>query len=123
MGFTRDNSSGGILVNAVVSIYHSLTKNAQKIFEIIVKYHLDQISHIQAQVSTVSSEIGIDIDDLYKKAKKSFLVNNLQTLKNLLVEFKDHKLIYSDSSQSQVERIVLKIDGKVMEDFRGIVGF
>lgn len=125
MGLTRNNMAASITVNAVLSIYNSLTKNAQKIFELIIKNHLNLIKNPQPGnylEDNLNLPVGIDLDELYSLSKKAFLVNNLNTLKNQLIEFKDHKLIFSDFHRKS-ERIILKIELATIEEFKDAVGF
>ena len=147
MGFSRDICYEGVQAKAVVSVYNSLTRNAQKIFEMIVKYHQQQFAKLRqdqqdgpkinmclnskqdkARKKSGSNNndqnqitLGIFFDDLFKDASKQFLVRNRNSLRNLLVEFRDHKLIYSENKDRN-ERIVLKLSEAVQNEFCEILG-
>ena len=70
-GYGLEYKEDEVMLSAILNIYKSLTQNAQKIFQLLVNYQLD-------------NNEAMDVDDLYTKCRRSFLVNSMLTLKHIM---------------------------------------
>ena len=96
-GYGLEYKEDEVMLSAIMNIYKSLTQNAQKIFQILVNYQIDNTE-------------AMDVEDLYNKCRRGFLVTSMLTLKQQLVEFCDHKLLSIKRKDGKSEQLFLHIN-------------
>ncbi|XP_063824530.1 origin recognition complex subunit 2 [Ostrinia nubilalis] len=101
--------SGALQLSSLRSVYQSLTTNAKGIFNIIIKYQLEnqKLSHYQ----------GLPFKDLYSKCREQFLVSSDLALRAQLTEFLDHKLVKMKRSCDGSENLVIPIENTLLQQF------
>ncbi|XP_028178107.1 origin recognition complex subunit 2 [Ostrinia furnacalis] len=101
--------SGALQLSSLRSVYQSLTTNAKGIFNIIIKYQLEnqKLSHYQ----------GLPFKDLYSKCREQFLVSSDLALRAQLTEFLDHKLVRMKRSCDGSENLAIPIENTLLQQF------
>ncbi|CAF1267818.1 unnamed protein product [Didymodactylos carnosus] len=101
---TSRAQTGHLAVSAIEHVVESLTPNARRIFRIIV----------EAYLANSKDYDGMNFSELYDISRRSFYVNNEQSLRLQLVEFIDHHLVKlrksSADGQEVVQLLVTELD-------------
>ena len=101
--------SGSLAMSSLTHVLKSLPEKAQKIFEVLAKYHLEHKKD--------PANMGIAFSDLYQRCREGFLANSDVTLRAQLTEFLDHKLIRSRKGADGTETLSVLVDENILEQF------
>lgn len=101
--------SGALALSGLRHVLQSLTPNAQGIFKLIVRHHLEYSSQTGYQ--------GFPFHDCYTQCRERFLVNSELTLRTQLTEFRDHKLVRSRHGNDGVEYLLVPVDNSTLVEF------
>ena len=101
--------SGMLALNGLRHVLQSLTPNAQGIFKLIVRHHLEY--------SGQSGYQGFPFHDCYMQCRERFLVNSELTLRTQLTEFRDHKLVRCRHGNDGVEYLLVPVDNSTLIEF------
>lgn len=96
-------------LNSMIHIMQGLTFNARGIFRLLAKYQLDKKSSTEVY-------LGMPFEDYYLKCREEFLVNSELTLRTLLTEFHDHKLVKSCRADG-VEYMMISVEDSILTEF------
>ena len=101
--------SGALALSGLRHVLQSLTPNAQGIFKLIVRHHLE--------CSGQSGYQGFPFHDCYARCREHFLVNSELTLRTQLTEFRDHKLVRCRHGNDGIEYLLVPVDSGVLVEF------
>nr|XP_019965247.1 PREDICTED: origin recognition complex subunit 2 [Paralichthys olivaceus] len=101
--------TGALALSSLTHVLRSLTSNARGIFELLVKFQLENKDN--------PSYTGLSFQDFYQRCREAFLVNSDLTLRTQLTEFRDHKLIRTRKGADGVEYLLVAVDASTLMDF------
>ncbi|XP_059200685.1 origin recognition complex subunit 2 [Centropristis striata] len=101
--------TGALALSSLTHVLRSLTPNARGIFELLVKFQLENKDN--------PSYTGLSFQDFYQRCREAFLVNSDLTLRTQLTEFRDHKLIRTRKGADGVEYLIVAVDASTLMDF------
>ncbi|KAJ2952308.1 hypothetical protein O0L34_g4592 [Tuta absoluta] len=101
--------AGALRLASLRSVLLSLTTNAKGIYNIIIRYQLE--NHKQAHYQ------GLPFKELYSKSREQFLVSSDLALRAQLTEFLDHKLVRMKRSYDGSENLFIPIDNGLLQQF------
>lgn len=101
-------------LDSLSHIMQSVTSNAKGIFRLLARYQLDKKSCPEVY-------LGMAFDDYYRKCRENFLVNSEVTLRSLLVEFHDHKLVKSHRCDG-IEYMIITVEDSILTQFMDQLG-
>ncbi|XP_034829891.1 origin recognition complex subunit 2 [Maniola hyperantus] len=101
--------SGALQLASLQSVYQSLTANAKGIFQIIIKYQLE--NHKQSHYQ------GLPFKELYSAARSQFLVSSQLALRAQLTEFLDHKLVKQRRTGDAADNLLIPMDSALLQHF------
>ena len=103
--------SGSLALSSLQHVTESLTPNARGIFELLVRYQLDN------RAENEGTYLGMSFHDCYLKCRERFLVTSDLTLRAQLTEFTDHKLVRGRRGRDGVEYLFIPIDDAALSQF------
>ncbi|UYV68509.1 ORC2, partial [Cordylochernes scorpioides] len=100
-----------LALSSLTHVFSSLPSNTRKIFLILVRHQLEQLS------SKHRSYLGMAFQELVEESKEAFLVNSQLTIRAHLSEFKDHRVIIVRKGADGTEYLYIPLDSAILEEF------
>ena len=95
-------------LSALVHVMESVTANARGIFNVLANHQLENFE---------GTYLGMPYQDCYTRCREKFFVSNDLTLRRLLIEFHDHKLVKSCNGPDGTEYLLISVEKGVLLQF------
>ncbi|XP_055333128.1 origin recognition complex subunit 2-like isoform X2 [Paramacrobiotus metropolitanus] len=113
LGGTSAVQTSSLVLESLRHVFESLTVNAKRIYQEIVKY---QLNHGDENAST-DQNIGMPYNELYKICRAEFLVSREPILRKQLIEYYDHQVLRSERGADGKEYLTIPISRDSLKDF------
>ncbi|CAH1109161.1 unnamed protein product [Psylliodes chrysocephalus] len=98
-----------LALSSLRNVFASLTSNSKSIYNLIVKYQLENAKSQYYQ--------GLAFKDLYRTSRDSFIVSSDLALRAQLIEFVDHKMLKIKRSVDGTEYLLIPLENQLLQKF------
>ncbi|KAI8146798.1 origin recognition complex subunit 2-domain-containing protein [Fennellomyces sp. T-0311] len=104
----RSGELGG--ARGIQYVLRSLTSNGRGVFRVLAEHQLMEMEIEGNETGKGNESVGLPYHRYYDACRESFLVSSDTTLRSLLTEFIDHKIIHSRRSSDGTEIFFIPLD-------------